>query len=456
MFVHYYLETDTLRNASIKHAIFELSCRAGILFKISSWDGVTDKSKETQSVCIYLSTESSNNRQVHYLKGEIKFLDSDSGLVLSTGVDSIAGLIIGAEKLLSFDFEKKSKFDIYGRIIYQGNDVLKRLNAPILENNSSRLMDLLLQIESNLTKVKKPWGNKCVVSVTHDVDGPFLKDLFSLLRSLVYASKGNKKEARAFAVGVLARLFGSNDPYEMFLEWLSVGKKWGQQSFYFYPGKLKTVKRHKNDPHYEIDSRIQRHLEALIENGQEIGLHSGINCLSKSDFEESKYKLEKKSRSVILGLRGHYWTGVWKKPLEHWQELHEVGFSYDASLNPQGLGFRSGISLPIVPSFRYSEDLDNAFIVLPTAVMDYYAVHSRKNNDGDIIKTLNSCIQNGLCILDWHERVLSNLGLWKGYPSHLFNVIKALEAEHDLIFLSAQEVSNQWSSYLKKCYMGTS
>ena len=454
-YVHYYVDVDSSRRASVKHAIFELSCRAGIKFKISLWDGVTNKNGETDAFNIFLSTKISTQILSYSLNGQICFLSSDCGEVLSTSVNSIAGLIMGAEKMLNFEFEDGLELDAYGRVISHRDNILYQLKDPILENNSLRLLEILLELEPDLTQIIKPWVNKCVVSLTHDVDGPFLKDLFSLLRSLFYTLKGNEKELNALTIGLLARLFGASDPYEMFSEWLSVGKDWGRQTFYFFPGNLESVRRHKNDPHYKLDSRIQKHIKLLSEKGQEIGLHSGINCLSRSGLEESKFKLEKVFGGAISGVRSHYWTGVWKNPMERWSCLHEIGFAYDASLNPLGLGCRSGIGLPIVPSFRYSEDLDNLFIVLPTAVMDAYAVRSRENNDGEITKTICSILKNGLCILDWHERVLSNIGPHRGYPSELFNIIGALESEVDLVFLSAQEISNQWSTYVKKCYMGS-
>lgn len=455
-YVHYKIAADIYSLESVKHAIFELSCRVGILFKISEWDRDTIINDEPDTLQIYFSLYQNNEYsiQIHNEKTIIT-LQNDSCLI-GSHAETIGELISSTEYMLKFVYEENAERDSLGRINPFQNKIFSTLNAPLLEKNSSNLKTILLELDPMLTVVDKPWGNKCLISITHDIDGPFLKDMFSLFRSFFYAIRGNKKEKDAFIRGFLARMFNEIDPYEMFSEWLSVGRNWGAQTFYLYPGKLQKVKQHKNDPHYELNDRLLSHMNNISKQGHEIALHSGILCESRSDFEESKLKLEECLDVSISGVRGHYWSGVWKEPIKHWKELHEIGFKYDSTLNPLDLGFRSGISLPIVPSFRYSEDLSNAFVVLPTAIMDAYIVRHRDTNSNHILETIKSCSENGLCILDWHLRVLSNIGPWKGYPNELFEILKILTDETELLFLSTENIAKYWLSYVNKCYIKNS
>jgi hypothetical protein len=448
--VIFYLHCDEFEYKDLAYALFELCCRASIKFRIIKWSG--GKNNRDTRNNFYLSTQKNSDKDVFFLGGSVDFVETDFGDVLGVYRDDYIDVVSGAVKLLNFGFEDASVLDKYQRISKLGVDKFEKLNNSILENSANYFMGFLREKIQQIATVKSPWHGKVIMSVTHDVDGPFLKDSFALLRSLLLSIKGNTKERKALVLGVLSRLYRTPDPYEMFNEWLKVGKKWERQTFYFYHGDLDNCSRHRNDPHYDLDKRMIKHIQAIKEKGMEVGLHTGINSHNFKSIVEAKHKIEEITQSEIYGVRSHYWSGVWQEPFEYWRNLNKGGFLYDASLHPMTLGFRSGISLPIIPGFKDTLDLSKPFIVLPTPIMDLDAVVNR--NSMELESTIKSCKDNGLAILDWHVRVLSNIGPWKGYPEELFSIISAFQNDKEIVFMSAEEIARLWLSHAEECYLG--
>ncbi|RJP74816.1 MAG: hypothetical protein C4522_22145 [Desulfobacteraceae bacterium] len=80
---------------------------------------------------------------------------------------------------------------MYNQINPQKHPLFKKglLTTPLLENNAAFLLRLLHYAGMPNFKGFEPWGpGKYGVCMTHDVDGPRLLTLFSMLRSFLFGS----------------------------------------------------------------------------------------------------------------------------------------------------------------------------------------------------------------------------------------------------------------------------
>ncbi len=376
------------------------------------------------------------------------------------GVDCVSGVA----NLLLFNHEVQAvnaKLDNKGVLPAKEHPLVKLglSTKPLVENNVQYIQRLLNKKGYHWKRGPSVWGKKTCVILTHDVDGPQLHTPFDLARAFAkFLFKNNKFEANSAWHGLLTLMLKAKDPYWRFDDFMKIEAAIGAKStFFVYPGPIKHVPTHINDPHYNPSKHpFPEMLKRLANDGWEIGAHYGINDHSTKDFEAVKLKLEELSNSKLFGSRAHYWAKCWKNPMSDWQAMCDAGFHYDTSCSNQALGFRSGTTYPTTPSLFWQDTCKKPFVVFPTAVMDAYLHHRwGAASSAEVSIELENVIKNtqdncGALVLDWHVRSLANVGVYEGMATPLFLTLKRLLENSDTIFLTGIEATQQWQQHIEK------
>jgi len=388
--------------------------------------------------------------------GALELRSTLCGTVLATSEVGLGDIVAGVAHLLSFAHETGAARDRYGRIPTAHTRLAQAARTPLLENAAALFAMGMKERFPALRTASSPWGEgRVVVAVTHDVDGPELHRPFPMLRSLLYAAAGRRYERESFELGLATWLFGRPDPYWTFDNWVRLNRSAfdAPSTFYFYPARVKGIRRHRNDPHYPFGGpRYQDQLRRLQESGCEIGVHFGIATRSATDFHVALRRISEVAGAPVVGSRLHYWAGAWPDPYSTWEAMHDAGLAYDASLTPLDIGFRAGIAQPITPSFRRSGELVSPFVALPTAVMDGYA-HSRYTGESaDQVKAameeiVREVVRTGFLVVDWHERALANVGAWAGFMGPYCALMAELRQRAQIEFVTAAEAARRWTTH---------
>ena len=396
---------------------------------------------------------------------------SKEGLTL-WGAPSAEGetpdLLAGAASLLSFAHEAgipAEALDKFGRIPPENHPFhkLDLFRTPLLENAALAIRRWCGANGVDTNHARSPWPGQVPVVVTHDVDGPFLHRPFALARSAFYGLlRGNVKERHALEAGLIGLLSGGEDPYFSFLDWQRL-ERWfaATSTFFVYPRGAVRGKTAFNDPHYRLgDGDLRPHLRRLVDSGWTVGLHSSIGARKCPEYAASVGLLERTFDTKVDFVRAHYWSIDWSNPYQSWKEMAEAGLKADTSLNPMCVGLRNGTCLPIQVSTAWSGLSGNNFFAIPTTVMDEYEVNaSRREAAAGISQSLSNLVSsirslNGLLVLDWHERTLSNLGPWKGFFSRLLELLELLKSSPEFTFMSLSEMLAKWQAHVSQVFVG--
>jgi hypothetical protein len=375
-------------------------------------------------------------------------------------------VVAGTAQLLSMRHEAdlpSGAFDSLGRIRPAEHPLNKAgvLATPLVEHAASHLSATLSAAGLAVPRdLPGPWpgGRKRALVLTHDVDGPRLQSLSSLARYLFYGFVLGARDGRqSFTHGLMTRLAGRPDPQWGFAHWPTLEAAYGLRSTWFvYPGKAGGP-RDWRDPGYRAgEPEIARELRVLAEYGHEIAVHNGIRATSMEDLQRSRLAVEAATGGArVSGLRPHYWGRDWSATSETWRKVEAAGYTYDAGANPGTLGFRFGTGLPFMPNF--SDSMSRGLVVVPTGIMDSYAVARTAGRPAPDIAadleaiTVPAC-DYGLIVLDWHERVISNVGVWRGLMRPLLELLNRLASDSDVCTLTAGEAASSWREHVARCY----
>lgn len=447
------------RIADISHAAFELGCRLNTRFALHR---ARDAIPSDAIVVSYGGNSETVTIPISLKSGEL--LEQD-GKWLFAAPGEIPDVFAGTADLIAFRHETKANTnrDKMGRILPGSNPLGDRLREPLLENNAAFIRRLIEKAGLTLPHDSSPFGRgRYAVCLTHDVDGPQLHSPFALMRSLIYALRGDKYERESFELGMLTKVLRRDDPYWNFQLWQAFERCFGARStFLIYPGKLPAAPRHPRDPHYNPDSAaFENVMRSLVDEGWEVGPHIGIRGHSVTGYKQAIDNLRRLSTGPCTSVRTHYWSGVSPSPINAWKQMEEAGFEIDASLSPQSTGYRGGAMLPIMPSFRWRAD-SNGIVAMATPLMDAYLIPrtagiSREEAESQSDQILrNARSGDGLVVLDWHCRTLCNIGAWKGFISPLVETLQSILSDGSATFLTMNEVGKAWREHAKLCFSGS-
>jgi hypothetical protein len=449
------------------YALFELCCRAGLRVSFEKPGAL----KSNSVVRVHWLADWGGSPQcigkdeyvIQVSSSSLELRETKFGQILAGQLDSMGDVVRGAIALLSFSCERDSGFfDTYGRVPQSKTLLADVVRVPLLDNAAEVLGENLQARYPELHRLGRPWGNgKVVVAITHDVDGPMMQSTFAALRSAILSLRGSVYERESLEAGLATWWFGRPDPYWTFDDWTRLNRSaFGAKStYYFFSGGSRGARQHRNDPHYRLGGeRFKAQMHRLIEAGCEIGVHFGINARTQEDFALAADCVKQVCGVPMAGGRTHYWSGVWDAPYVTWENMRRCGLRYDASLNPLEMGFRAGLANPITPSFSTTGSLDDAFIVLPTAVMDghahpRYVSKSAARLEADLNEVIENVLRTGFLAIDWHERAFSNIGAWKGFMGPYFRLLSALTSRADVEFVVAHDAANRWLKHVHECVL---
>lgn len=367
---------------------------------------------------------------------------------------------------LKFQEEREFDLDFLGRPVPKKGSGLTDASSltPKLELIADEINEMLLLAGAPRSQKSTAWPtDQLTLCMTHDVDGPRLFSLFATLRSAALGFlKRDRFERESALMAGLFQVEGISDPYLNFDNWMQFETIFGGKStFLVYPGKLGTVQHHAKDPHYDpASATIHTELQKAVDNGWEIGLHYPIKSKVVPDYQEGVARLEDLLKTRILGGRGHYWMHDWQSPYQSWLAMQKAGLEYDLTLSPMQLGYRSGISQPLIPSFRSDPMAPLDFMVAPTPIMDAYTMARETGKKADLLREeideiLDNSIQRGTAmVVDWHERTFINRGAWSGYLTSLVQLISRAENYGKIKMISAAELSRTWKGFARTMFGG--
>lgn len=298
-----------------------------------------------------------------------------------------------------------------------------------------------------------PDGKRYAMLLTHDTDGPCLLETKELVKASIKGFvKRNAQERHAFFEGYRRRIAGASDPYFNFDHWAEFEQSLAIPSAFYIYVKAKGVPGHLHNPPYKVKKITSKWdcLRELADRDWEIGLHSSIYALRKSDYiQTEKNSLENFLEKAVVGNRCHYWSMNWRDPIESFRYMEVADLIYDCSMAWKDRpGFRSGTVLPYHP---YDPQQNGGFKLLeiPTNIMDGHLFQYQKGTDPSI--WFMSIVEQvraygGVLNLDWHTRTWVDNFSYTGWRSFLVKQLAILAASGDVWFTTPKKLSEYWLS----------
>ncbi|MDR9417013.1 MAG: polysaccharide deacetylase family protein [Gracilimonas sp.] len=239
-----------------------------------------------------------------------------------------------------------------------------------------RVIAQMLYVEEQVRPGKQIPGYSKHVS--HDVDQPF-EYLFYTKPRLVKRLTGDLLARKSFRLAksrfkkyrMVKKGNYLSDPYNNFEELISLLKKEGIKStFFFVSGENKS----KYDVHYEINHpALKKIIKALYETGHRIGLHPSYDTMNDEEKLKSELKALKEVcnsigvKAEIDQTRKHYLRWDWKKTPSI---LQKAGIKHDYTVGyADRTGFRTGVAFPY-RAFNWQEMKSLDIKLHPLIVME--------------------------------------------------------------------------------------
>lgn len=367
-------------------------------------------------------------------------------------------LISGAARLLAMSDEAQVKADCRAEGgVFRVDDLPAERRAaadvPFVEHHAELLRHLLEQTGQVVEDraARWPFGKRYAVLLTHDADGPRLRQREELAKAAAKAvSRRSRPEAQAFCAGISSLLTNSPDPYFGFSGWASLERGIGAKSaFYIYVRSR--ARRDRHDPLYVINDHPRWSvLVELADAGWEVGVHAGIHSgEDTASLAEERSALERRLGRPVYGIRHHYWRIDWLHPIETFRRHAQAGYRYDTSIAWRDRpGFRAGTSLPYQP-FDPATGGPLPLIEIPTGLMDGHLFeYLQLSTDAALeqAKRLWQAVRSvgGVLNLDWHERAYANRFSYEGWREVFERLIGDISADSEAWFATPYELAEWW------------
>jgi hypothetical protein len=277
-------------------------------------------------------------------------------------------------------------------------------------------------------------AQKCVVQITHDVDNPQLLTKYQLARSLALLLRGQSNELHTLKAAVSSIILKKPDPFWCFDKIKALGETHGFKSTYFVFADYE--KQHPRDPRYRLSTpRYKKKFEDLHNDGNEIGFHSGILY---NQFDVPRGRLV---GDPVNSHRAHYWSVPVSNLEEYFDLMAKSGIRSDASFSPRKNGFMMGSTYPL--SFTTESGLK--LILFPSQFMDAYV-----KTDEETAPILDQAFSGGninhapIINLNWHVRVFSEVGCWRGYTKAFEDLLAAIDERAEIEFETMDQTYARW------------
>jgi hypothetical protein len=222
-----------------------------------------------------------------------------------------------------------------------------------------------------------------------------------------------------------------------FWDYLRIEKSFNAtSSFYFLP------RQSSKDSDYTFEMPLViKLIKAVKDQGCEVGLHTSFNSyFSLERMRQEKNRLERISRSTVIGVRNHF---LRLRIPTTWQIQDELGFDYDTTYGyARTIGFRAGTGLP------YNLCVDSNQILrlleVPLVIMDRTLFDELKLSYNQALKICKEIIDtaaryDSLVTILWHH----NLDYRKAYLCFYAEILRYAQRQ-GLLCTSVAQMVRWW------------
>ncbi|MCX9076231.1 MAG: hypothetical protein OIN88_16545 [Candidatus Methanoperedens sp.] len=309
-----------------------------------------------------------------------------------------------------------------------------------------------------------PFGKKCAIALSHDVDTPdkysiiknFPINIFNLLkRGEIIRTMHHLKHFVIYGYKYIKDKNKNN--FWLFNEIMQEESRLGMKSCFYFASMNQFGEYGCDiDVSYSIkNKKFGDIFKTIRSNGFEIGLHASYFALdSLTRFKKEKLILSEAVGLEIIGLRHHYWH-IGKDEELTLANQSRAGFKYDSSIAfNEEMGFRRNVAFPYYP-WNSAERFPINILQLPVFLMDgnlFYReieVQDAVNKVADMIQVIKN--YNGLGVIDWHVRTSypSNKEYYKWGQAYL-KIIEYLSSCKEIWVTSPGEIYNWLKDREKK------
>ena len=274
----------------------------------------------------------------------IRFTIEAGGLSVSRAAlaqeAAIAGAVAEQESLAE---------DKHQRVPSQVNSLVAAglTQAPWVDASAREFRESVLRAaESRPVRTVAPWpgGHRWAAAFTHDLDVVSYWPLFTGLRLVELARKGEVGQALRSG-GSAAKSLLSDPVGGGVEEILAIEREHRITSTWFVIAGLPSVgSTVKGDVTYSVDSSAARSiLAAITQSGHEIGLHGSFSTFVDAGvMGQERERLRRATGSSVTGIRQHF---LRMRPGATQRAMREAGFDYDSTFGfPDRNGFRLGVA----------------------------------------------------------------------------------------------------------------
>ncbi len=371
------------------------------------------------------------------------------GIVARDGVVHVPRTLLATvQRLATAEHERASTSrDRLGRVPPTANALVAAgiERDPVVSRAAIALRDAATSAAgSRALRLVAPWpeGKRWAVALSHDVDVVAAWPLFTALRLVELARKGELRRALSASVSALGSIGrgAARDGVCAVLDY----ERPLRSTWFILCGTPTFGTFKRGDLTYRPESRATRAIiRAILDAGGEIGLHGSAETVERgSAFAEQRARLAAIAGVQPLGVRQHF---LRIRPGETQRAMGEAGFAYDSTLGFYDRnGFRLGVA-DVVPAWDAERAGATALAELPFCWMDramskYRGEERPEMWVQDALALAATCREvEGAWVGVWHPNLTAPLG----YPGALDayrRLIDGLAADEPFIATGAELV----------------
>ena len=342
---------------------------------------------------------------------------------LSVHADALA--VLGAVAGMA-DEQRSTARDRFDRVPSSENRLVRTSleRQAVVSRTARSLRELVVRAAGRrrvLVAVPWPDGRRWAAAFTHDLDAVAAWPVFTALRLLELARKGELATG-ARAAGAALAAVGRAPLRRAAREVLAEERRHRIRGTWFVicgTPTLRTMRR--GDVTYTPESTAARRiLELVAADGHEIGLHGSFDTADADDlFTAQRQRLEHVTRDTVAGVRQHY-LRMRLGPTH--RAMEAAGFAYDSTGGfADRNGFRHGVA-DVLPTWDDAAGralaLDEVpFVWMDRALSKYRGVEDPAAWVDDALELAAECrAVEGLWTGIWHPNLAPALG-YPGAPA---------------------------------------